>query len=140
LKGEISARHVPFAALGMTLFSFDLYFASTAPAGAVPGQLARLSEFLIFFASWRVLGDLLAIAICGGLYIVPLYTILQARSPADSRARAVAANNIMNALFMVISALAGAGMLAVGFSVPHIFLVQAVANLVVAVYVLSRPV
>ena len=132
LRGEISARHVPFAALGMTLFSFDLAFAGAAPAGSV-GQLAGLGAFLTHPASWRVLGDLLAIAICGGLYIVPLYTILQTRSDADSRARAVAANNVMNAAFMVISAVAGAGMLALGFSVPHVFLVQAAANLAVAV-------
>ncbi|BAE51776.1 acyl-[ACP]--phospholipid O-acyltransferase [Paramagnetospirillum magneticum] len=133
LNGEISARHVPFAALGMTLFSFDLYFASAVPAAA--GQLATIAEFLTHPGSWRVLGDLLAIAVCGGVYIVPLYTILQTRSDADSRARAVAANNVMNAAFMVLSAVAGAGMLALGFSVPQVFLVQAVANLVVAVYI-----
>ena len=133
LDGEISARHVPFAALGMTLFSFDLYFASAVPGST--GELAGLGLFLSHPGSWRVLGDLLAIAVCGGLYIVPLYTILQTRSDADSRARAIAANNVMNAAFMVISAVAGAGMLALGFSVPHVFLVQAVANLVVAVFI-----
>jgi acyl-[acyl-carrier-protein]-phospholipid O-acyltransferase/long-chain-fatty-acid--[acyl-carrier-protein] ligase len=133
LKGEVSARHVPFAALGMTLFSFDLYFASVTPA--VAGPLAGLAEFLSQPGHWRVLGDLMAIAICGGLYIVPLYTILQTRSDDDSRARAVAANNVMNAAFMVISAVAGGGMLAAGFSVPQVFLVQAIANLAVAIYI-----
>ncbi|OAN55946.1 2-acyl-glycerophospho-ethanolamine acyltransferase [Paramagnetospirillum marisnigri] len=134
LKGEISARPVPFAALGMTLFSFDLYFASAVPA--MPGAaLAGVAEFLSLAANWRVLGDLLAIAICGGLYIVPLYTILQSRADEGSRARAIAANNIMNAAFMVISAAAGALMLGLGFSVPQVFLVQAGANLVVAVYI-----
>ncbi|MBF0561170.1 MAG: acyl-[ACP]--phospholipid O-acyltransferase [Alphaproteobacteria bacterium] len=133
LNGEISARHVPFAALGMTLFSFDLYFASATPAAM--GTLVGLGEFLRHPGHWRVLVDLLAIAVCGGVYIVPLYTILQTRSDADSRARAVAANNIMNAAFMVISAVAGAVMLARGFTVPHVFLIQAAANLVVAVYI-----
>lgn len=133
LKGEVSARHVPFAALGMTLFSFDLYFASgSSQAG---GTLVGLGEFLGDPAHWRVLGDLLGVAVCGGIYIVPLYTILQTRSDDDSRARAVAANNVMNAAFMVISAAAGAGMLALGFSVPQVFLAQATANLVVAVYI-----
>ncbi|MEI8396535.1 MAG: MFS transporter [Rhodospirillaceae bacterium] len=134
LNGEISARHVPFAALGMTLFSFDLVFASNA-VSADPGHLANVSEFLNHSGVWRVLGDLLLIALCGGIYVVPLYTILQTRCDESSRARAIAANNIINALFMVASAVVGGAMLAAGFSVPQVFLTQAVANLVVTVYI-----
>ncbi|CAK0773354.1 acyl-(acyl-carrier-protein)-phospholipid O-acyltransferase / long-chain-fatty-acid--(acyl-carrier-protein) ligase [uncultured Gammaproteobacteria bacterium] len=134
LKGEISARHVPFAALGMTLFSFDLFFAS-ASGNPVGAGLAGVAEFLTRFNNWRVLADLLLIALCGGIYIVPLYTILQTHSDESSRARAIAANNIVNALFMVVSALISGIMLAYGFSVPQVFLTQAVANLVVTVYI-----
>jgi len=133
LKGEISARHVPFAAIGMTLFAFDLAYASRS--AAVAGALAPLGEFLARPANWRVLADLLLIAICGGIYIVPLYAILQSRSDEHRRARAVAANNIMNALFMVGSAVAGAVMLGAGFSVTQVFLANAVGNLVAAVYI-----
>ncbi|CAA7618885.1 Acyl-CoA synthetase/AMP-acid ligase II [Candidatus Terasakiella magnetica] len=134
LDGEISARHVPFAALGMTLFSFDLYFASSGlrPDGL---ELAGLGLFLSHPGNWRILADLLLIAMCGGLYIVPLYTILQSRCDETARARTIAANNIINSLFMVISAVAGALMLGAGFSVPQVFLVQAAANLAVAVYI-----
>ncbi len=134
LKGEISARHVPFAALGMTLFSFDLVFASGA-VSADPGHLATVSEFLDHSGAWRVLGDLLLIALSGGIYVVPLYAILQTRCDQTSRARAIAANNIVNALFMVASAVVGAAMLAAGFSVPQVFLTQAIANLGVTVYI-----
>lgn len=130
LKGEICPRHVPFAALGMTLFSVDLYFASGVSA---TGDLVGLAEFLVHPGHWRVLGDVLAIAICGGVYAVPLYTILQTSSDDDSRARVVAANNIVNAAFMVISALAVAAMLGVGLSVPQVFLIQAMVNLAVAI-------
>ena len=130
LAGGVSARPVPFAALGMTVFSFDLYFAT---AGLPPsGALMGLGEFIARPAAWRILGDLLAIAVCGGLYIVPLYTILQTRSAPAVRARVIAANNIVNALFMVVSAGAGAAMLAAGCTVPQIFLAQAAANLVAA--------
>ncbi|MEI8396027.1 MAG: acyl-[ACP]--phospholipid O-acyltransferase [Rhodospirillaceae bacterium] len=134
LKGEISARHVPFAALGMTLFSFDLVFASTS-VSADPGHLATVVEFLNHPGAWRVLIDLMMIALCGGIYVVPLYTILQSRCDEGSRARAIAANNIINALFMVVSALASGVMLARGFSVPGVFLTQAIANLGVTVYI-----
>ena len=134
LKGEISARHVPFAALGMTLFSFDLAFAGGA-VGTDPGHLAGVGEFLSQPGAYRVLIDLLMIAACGGVYVVPLYTILQSRCAQTSRARAIAANNIVNALFMVASAVAGAAMLAGGCSVPQVFLVQAAANLGVTIYI-----
>ncbi|MEO5374123.1 MAG: acyl-[ACP]--phospholipid O-acyltransferase [Alphaproteobacteria bacterium] len=134
LKGEISARHVPFAALGMTLFAFDLWLASSA-GGAAAGTIADLNQFLARPGAWRILADLLGLAVCGGIYIVPLYAILQARSDEAVRARVIAANNIMNAAFMVLSALAGAAMLAAGLSVPQVFLVTAIANLGVAVYI-----
>jgi acyl-[acyl-carrier-protein]-phospholipid O-acyltransferase/long-chain-fatty-acid--[acyl-carrier-protein] ligase len=134
LKGEVSARHVPFAALGMTLFALDLWFAAGAAAGT-SGTLASLREFLARPASWRVLADLLAFAVCGGIYIVPLYTILQARSDETMRSRAVAANNLINAAFMVASAAASALLLAAGISATGLFLLLGLANLVVAVYI-----
>jgi acyl-[acyl-carrier-protein]-phospholipid O-acyltransferase / long-chain-fatty-acid--[acyl-carrier-protein] ligase len=133
LKGEVSARHVPFAALGMTLFAMDLWFAAGPAAGGA--SLATLSEFLARPASWRVLADLLLFAVCGGIYIVPLYAILQARSDEAVRSRVVAANNLVNAAFIVAAALASAGMLAAGFTVTDVFLVLGLANLVVAVYI-----
>lgn len=133
LKGEISARHVPFAALGMTLFALDLY----AAAGSAPaaGALLPLGEFLSRPGTWRVLADLLAFSVCGGVYIVPLYAILQARSDETARARAVAANNVANALFMVAGAAAAAALLAAGVSVTGLFLAAGVANLGVTLYI-----
>ncbi|TAN52032.1 MAG: acyl-[ACP]--phospholipid O-acyltransferase, partial [Rhodospirillales bacterium] len=136
LKGEISARHVPFAALAMTLFAFDLWLSGRSAAnGQVQATILPLLDFLKLPGSWRVLSDLLLLAIAGGIYIVPLYTILQSRSADSKRARMIAANNIMNAAFMVLSAIAGAAMLALGFSVPEVFLTVALATLVVAVYI-----
>lgn len=133
LKGEISARHVPFAALGMTLFALDLWFAAGPAAGGA--TLATLSEFLVRPAAWRVLADLLLFAVCGGIYIVPLYAILQARSDEAVRSRVVAANNLVNAAFIVAAAVASAGMLAAGFTVTDVFLTLGLANLVVAIYI-----
>lgn len=129
LKGEISARHVPYAAAVMTVFMVDLY---AAAQNVVPGGGVGAGAFLSTWSGWRITLDLLMISIAGGLYIVPLYTILQSRGAAAHRARDIAANNVYNALFMVVSALAVTGMLAAGLNVPEIFLSLAVANALVA--------
>ncbi len=133
LGGEISARHVPFAALGMTLFALDLWFA--AGHAAPSATLLPLGEFLARPGTWRVLADLLAFSICGGVYIVPLYAILQARSDEGVRARVVAANNVGNAIFMVAGAVISGLLLAAGVSVTGIFLLLGLANLAVAVHI-----
>ena len=133
LGGEITARYVPLAAIGMTLFMVDLFFAGAAHAPSA--ALVDAWKFLANPSNWRITFDLLAIAICGGLFIVPLYTILQSRSEAAFRSRIIAANNILNALFIVAGALAATAMLALEFSVPAVFLALAIGNGVVAIYV-----
>jgi acyl-[acyl-carrier-protein]-phospholipid O-acyltransferase / long-chain-fatty-acid--[acyl-carrier-protein] ligase len=134
LKGEISAKFVPFGALGMTLFILDLYGASSALPG--PANLPiGFQAFLSDPASWRIVADLLGISISGGLFIVPLYAIMQSRSDPDKRSRIIAGNNILNAAFMVVGALAAAIMLNLNLSVPGVFLVLAVLNAGAAVYI-----
>ncbi len=134
LHGEISARLVPFAALGLSLFIGDFYLASPTQ-GAADGTLISLGAYLAQPASWRTLFDLLGISVCGGLFIVPLYALLQERSAAAHRARVIAANNTINALFMVVSAVGTVALLAAGLSIAGVFLVVGVCNLAVAVYV-----
>lgn len=133
LKGEVSARHVPFGALGISLFGFDLWAATSAVAPAA--STLSVVDFIAAPAHWRILADLLLIAVCGGLFIVPLYALLQERSEASHRARVIAANNIMNALFMVLGAVAIGGLLAAGLSIPQLFLAIATINLAVAFYI-----
>ncbi|MDP2848442.1 MAG: acyl-[ACP]--phospholipid O-acyltransferase [Humidesulfovibrio sp.] len=133
LKGEISARHVPAAALAMSLFAFDLWLAGTSVAASHAGSaIMPLAELLQRPQVWRVLADLLLLAVAGGVYIVPLYTLLQARSDPDMRARTIAANNILNAAFMVFSAAGSAALLAAGATINGLFLAVAVTTLVVA--------
>ena len=140
LRGAISARTVPFGALGMAVFSIDLYFASTgllpATGAAATGNGAiGAGTFLAQAGHWRILADLLLISVFGGLYIVPLYAIVQQRAEADHKARTIAANNVMNALFMVAGAAVAALLFAVGVAVTGIFLVIAAANVIAAWYV-----
>ena len=134
LKGEISARYVPAAALAMTLFIVDLNFASRRLAEG-GGALLDISGFLAHPAAWRVLADLLLLSVGGGFYIVPLYALMQERSDPAHRARVIAANNILNALFMVAGALIAVALIKLGFSVPEIFLAFGLLNLLVALYI-----
>ena len=134
LKGEISVRYVPVGALGVTLFTVDLYFASGRLSGGGSDTLG-LTDFLAQPAAWRVLGDLLALSIASGFYIVPLYTLLQERSAPSHRSRVIAANNIINAVFMVAGSLATVGLIALHVSVPEIFLILGLLNFLVAIYI-----
>ncbi|RLJ62672.1 MFS transporter [Sulfurisoma sediminicola] len=124
---------VPFGSIGLTLFGLDLAFASPAgPAGSdALGALALLEQA----ATWRILADLALLGIFGGFFIVPLYALVQQRSAAAHRARVIAANNIFNALFMVVGALAAAAMLGNGLSIPALFGVAALCNAAVAVFI-----
>ena len=75
-----------------------------------------------------ILMSLLAIAIGGGIYVVPLNAIMQTRCKAQHRARVIACSNIMNSFMMVLSAVGISILLLMGFTIPHIFLVVAVLN------------
>ncbi len=135
LHGEISAKFVPLAAVGITLFSIDLYFAAGNGVASGTGTLSGAAEFLGHPANWRILADLMLVAVSGGIYIVPLYAILQSRSDVAHRSRTIASNNVINAGFMVVSAVATALMLASGFTVTDVFFWMAVINIGVAVYI-----
>jgi 1-acyl-sn-glycerol-3-phosphate acyltransferase len=123
---------VPLGAIGMSVFAIDLYFASRAlpPAGEL-----TLSQFLAVHAHWRVMADLALLSLFAGLYSVPMYALIQLRSQPTHRARIIAANNILNALFMIASAIIAGAMLKSGFTVPQIFLFVGIANAIVAGYI-----
>lgn len=135
---KLSGKHVeiglvPFGSLGLSLFGLDLAFAS--PAALPAGAPLAFGEVLAQPGNWRVLLDLLGLGLFGGFFIVPLYALIQLRSPAEQRARIIAANNILNALFMVVGALAAGGLLGAGVSVPALFGIAAVGNALVALYI-----
>jgi acyl-[acyl-carrier-protein]-phospholipid O-acyltransferase/long-chain-fatty-acid--[acyl-carrier-protein] ligase len=139
LHGEVSARHVPIAALGMAFFAFDLYLASTGRVST--GALVPIRDFLAQSGSWRILADLVGLAVAGGLFTVPLYAILQHESEPAHRARVIAANNIINALAMSAAAVAAAALLARGMSMGELFGLCGIATLpvaIVAAWILRR--
>jgi len=125
---------VPFGSIGLTLFGLDLAFASPAASGG--GTPLELAALLAHPWAWRVIFDLLMLGVFGGFFIVPLYALVQIRSSAEHRARIIAANNIVNALFMVVGALGAAALLGSGgLSIPALFGVAALANALVAIYI-----
>ena len=133
----LSRRHVeiglvPLGAIGMSVFAIDLYFATR---GLPPAQGLGLAAFMADTTHWRVLLDLALLSLFAGLYSVPMYALIQMRSEPTHRARIIATNNILNALFMVVSAVITGALLQAGFTIPQVFLCLGVANAVVAFYI-----
>ena len=130
---QVEIGLVPFGSIGLTLFALDLWLATRglAPAGAQSGVMAFLADW----RSWRVLVDIVLLGIFGGFYIVPLYALIQARSAPSHRSRFIAANNILNALFIVASAGVAIGLLKAGLTIPQLFLIVGLMNAAVALYI-----
>jgi acyl-[acyl-carrier-protein]-phospholipid O-acyltransferase/long-chain-fatty-acid--[acyl-carrier-protein] ligase len=133
LNGHVRSTYVPLAALAISVFGIDLFFASRHFAGPEGGMLT-LWQFAAQPRAWRVVLDLGLMSVSGGLYIVPLYAIMQHRSASAHRARVIAANNVVNAIFMVSAAIITILMLAASCSIPQVFLSVSLANLLVAIY------
>jgi hypothetical protein len=123
---------VPFGSIGMTVFAVDLWFAS---GNMTPAGLSGLGAFLADHAYWRVMADLFLLAMFSGFYSVPLYALIQSRCVPSYRARIIAANNILNALFMVVASIMAAALLHAGCSLPQLYLVVGLLNAAVAVYI-----
>ena len=130
LRGEVSARYVPVSALFMALGMIDLWLSTRGFAVRTAG--ASVQQFVVTPGAIRVLVDLAIIAFAGGMFIVPLYAILQLHSPPEERSRIIAANNIVNAGVTVLIVLAITGLLATGTDVPGLIGVLGFATLVVA--------
>jgi 1-acyl-sn-glycerol-3-phosphate acyltransferase len=132
-RNQVEIGLVPLGAIGMTVFAVDLYFAaSSLPPTA---QAFTVGQFLSDWVHWRVLLDLALLALFAGLYSVPMYALIQLRSQPSHRARIIAANNILNALFMIVASLGVGSMLKAGFSIPQVFLAVGLLNAVVAAYI-----
>jgi len=123
---------VPLGSIGMTVFAVDLYLAS---AGFPAMNGGGVAQFLATHGAWRIVVDLALLAVSAGLYSVPLYALIQSRADRQRLARIVAANNIVNAVFMVAAALTAAALLSAGLTIPQLFLVTALMNAAVALHI-----
>jgi len=132
-RRQLEIGLVPFGALGMTLFTVDLWFASR---GLPIGDDQSVPQFLAHLAHWRVLADLALLSMCAGFYSVPLYTLIQTRSEPSHRARIISANNILNALLMILAAgFAVVTLGPLGLDIPQLLLLTGLLNAVVAAHI-----
>jgi len=122
---------VPIGALGLTIFGVDIYFARPEATA----ELITISQFIGSPSSFRIMIDIMLLGTSGGIYIVPLYALVQTRSEAAERSRIIAANNILNALFMVMAALYGLFALSAGAGIPDLFLMVAIMNAAIALFI-----
>lgn len=133
-RQKVEMGLVPLGALGLSLFAFDLACAN----GSVPETTVGAFKFLIYKHNWRIIVDSFLMGIFGGFYLVPLYALIQKESPPEQRSRFIAANNILNALFMTAASVIAIVVLNLGFSIPHLYLLTSLLNLAVAIYIFKR--
>lgn len=137
---KLSARTVeiglvPLGAFGISVFLLDLYFARS---GAAPLTGLGIAEFLRAQGGWRVSLDLTAIGFFAGLFIVPLFALIQSRTPREELSRVIAALNIQNSLFIVLAAVVGIVVQRfLGWTIPQVFLALAIANALVAIWIFT---
>jgi len=132
-KRRVELGLVPFGSIGLTLFAVDLYFA--APTAATNIAVASVADFVARPGSIRILIDLALLGAFGGFYSVPLYALVQQRADPKKLSRIIAANNIINSLFIVAAAILAILFLSTGLSIPQFFLLLAILNALVAVYI-----
>lgn len=134
LKGEVSAKYVPLASVMISVFLIDLYFSAGRVSAHFAGtSLNSIGTMFSIFPTWHVAFDLFGLALFSGLYAVPLNAIMQVRSPREKRSRIIAANNIMNSVFMIAATVVSAVLLQ-GMSARGLFLMLAIANIVAAFF------
>jgi len=133
-RRQVEIGLVPLGAIGMSVFAVDLYFAVQGlpvPIGTSWGA----TDFVKAPQHLRLMVDLFMLSLSAGLYSVPMYALIQMRAPASHRARIIAANNILNAAFMIASSLIAGALLAFGVSIPGVLLITGIANAIVAGYI-----
>ena len=125
---------IPFGALGLSFFAIHLCTLSV-PASFEPYDVAGF----IAAGGWRVMLDLVLLSMFGALFVVPLNAFVQSNAPPKQRARILALNNLMNALFMLIAAVVGAVMLSIAdMSIPELFLTMALMNIAVSLFIFQQ--
>lgn len=134
LRGKINARFVPLSLFSVALFSFHL----CSGHYHIPEKLGSLSDFLSNIGNYRIIIDMLCISISAGIYVVPLYTILQKNSPLEKCAQIIAASNIINSLFMISTGILSLFLLAkLHLAVRQLFFITAILNIGLSMYLLK---
>lgn len=139
-KHKVELGLVVFGAIGLTIFGIDLFIASSGIQESLKttSLIRSYSDFFKAFSHLRLLGDILLIGLFGGIYIVPLYAFIQSNADPSHQSRVIAGNNIMNALFMVVSAIFSLWVFSLGFDITRLFLITALCTALVTMYLCIR--
>ena len=129
-KGKIEMGLVPLGSIGLTLFGLDLFFAHPSPT---ENYLVGVEYFVQNVGNIRVMIDIAGIGLFAGLYIVPLFALVQQQSDSTYLSRVIAGNNILNALFMVVSAVMAIVLLGNDYTIAELFLITALLNILMGV-------
>ena len=139
LKGRAHGQFVPIACLFMAVFGIDIYFAALAYPAPQDGSLHTLSQFASEFHGARLLIDTFLQAVACGFFVIPLRAIVQDRTQESVRARVISSSNMMDALFILSSAIFATVVLSIGFSIEELYLSVSVLTLIVGVFLFFVP-
>lgn len=128
MRSEVDAYLVPWGAAATTLFLIYFVFISHQVNFS---ESVGVLHFLSTAIGWHISMALFFIAASTGLSLVPLYTLMQTLSKSSHCSRVVAANNIMNSFFMVISTIVTIILIKLNVTLLNIFLIVALLNLFV---------
>jgi acyl-[acyl-carrier-protein]-phospholipid O-acyltransferase/long-chain-fatty-acid--[acyl-carrier-protein] ligase len=135
-SNNITTKYVFLSALCISICGVDLFFASQiASVSYAPEQLKTVFQFLTKLYYWRIILDLFFLSVFGGIYVVPLFAVMQYFTVPAYRSRVIAANNLINSLFMAASAAILSMLFYMGFSIPSVILIVSLLNMVVAIYI-----
>ncbi|MBI1300584.1 MAG: MFS transporter [Alphaproteobacteria bacterium] len=135
LKGKISTKYCPIAAVGVSVFTIDLCFAGYSFADTYnPKELMSIAVFMEKPMAWRILFDLFMLCTSAGMFVVPFNAIFQRDVDSKRRSRFMAGLSIMNSALIMTSSLMAAGLFALGVSITAIFIGLAIINLLIAMW------
>lgn len=138
-KNQVNLKLLPFGILGLSVFAIDLYLSLSNINIQSPSTPYDISTLVSINGSWRVLIDLFLLGFSGGIYIVPMYAFMQSYAPIGHRSRIIGANNIFNAIFMVISAVFSIIILAIlNLSLPQLFLITGILNVLFGIFLYKK--
>ena len=135
LKGKVTAKFVPSAAYGIAIASVLLWWVSDRPPVAPGTPIIGAWEFFSKPENFMITACLFVIAFCGGLYIVPLYAVMQTKAPEEKVSSVIACSNISDSIFMAVAALGAGVLISWGVSIPQLFLTMGPTTFIVGLLV-----
>ncbi|MBQ7220074.1 MAG: MFS transporter [Synergistaceae bacterium] len=135
LKGKVTTKFVPSAAYGIAIASVLLWWVSDRPPVEAGTPIIGAWEFFARPENWTITACLFVIAFCGGLYIVPLYAVMQTKAPEEKVSSVIACSNISDSIFMAVAALGAGVLISWGISIPQLFLTMGPTTFIVGLLV-----